>query len=318
MQYKTVINTYLYFLFLICTIYGNSQEVNSLFDFKSNDQGVELFENGKPVFFYQGKPKSSDGKYIANNYLHPLYSLDGVVLTEEFPSDHPYHRGIFWAWHQLYINNEDVGNSWIMENLKQEVVSIKTQEKDSLAELKLQVLWKSLKFEDGLPFVAESTKIIIHPVQNSIRKIDFVIALEALVPNVKIGGSKDEKGYGGFCARLKLFDDLTFTSEEGLVTPKSTQIKAGPWMDFSSNFGSKGKRRGVVILCHPETPNYPASWILRANLSMQNIVFPGKELVALSMEGPLVLYYRLIIHEDEMTNTKIRNLQDEYEQTNLK
>lgn len=310
-------NRYLYILFLIFSIYCNSQETNSPFDFKINNEGVELFEKGRPVFFYQKKPKSSAGKYITNNYLHPLYSLDGVELTEEFPSDHPYHRGIFWAWHQLYISNKRVGDGWIMKNIKQEVVSIQTMKKDSLAELKLQVLWKSSIYEDYLPFVSESTKITIHPTQNSVRKIDFVVALKALVPNVEIGGSEDEKGYGGFCTRLKLSDDLTFTSVQGLVTPKITQMEVGPWMDFTSAFGSEGKRRGVAILCHPQTPNYPAPWILRSKTSMQNIVFPGKELVALSMDHSLILYYRLIIHDGEITQTKIQKLQYEYGQTKI-
>jgi len=80
---------------IIVLISGHSQEKKSTFTFIRNDQGIELSQNGNPVFFYQEKPKSLDGKYICNNYLYPLYSLNGDTLTEEFPVDHPYHRGIF-------------------------------------------------------------------------------------------------------------------------------------------------------------------------------------------------------------------------------
>src|SRR5690554_5839416 len=104
------------------------------FSFKKNEQGIEVRENGKPVFFYQRAPKTLTGEYISNNYLHPLYSLDGDTLTEEFPVDHPYHRGVFWAWHQIYINGKSVGDGWIMENIKQEVVDVQTLKKENFAQ----------------------------------------------------------------------------------------------------------------------------------------------------------------------------------------
>ena len=71
-----------------------------------------------------------------------------------------------------------------------------------------------------------------------IRKIDFEITLKALVNGLQIGGSADQKGYGGFCVRMKLPDSLVFTSENGPVTPRELQVKAGPWMDFSGKFGA--------------------------------------------------------------------------------
>jgi hypothetical protein len=139
----------IFFFLIIFLISGHSQETKSPFTFERNDQGFELLENGKPVFFYQEKPKSLDGKYICNNYLHPLYSLNGDTLTEEFPVDHPYHRGIFWAWHQLYINGKSVGDGWVMENIKQEVTDIQTSVKNHSGQLELKVLWKSPLFENS-------------------------------------------------------------------------------------------------------------------------------------------------------------------------
>lgn len=284
------------FLIIIAFLSCYSQKTKTPFTFEKTVQGVELLENGKPVFFYQEKPKSIDGKYICNNYLHPFYSLNGDTLTEEFPADHPYHRGIFWAWHQLYINGKSVGDGWVMENIKQDVTDVNTASENNSAQLKLSVLWKSLLFENSQPFISEQTTVTVHPRQNSIRTIDFIISLKALVPGVEIGGSDDEKGYGGLCARLKLPKDLTFTSVNGKVTPQLGQVVAGPWMDFSASFGRKGETSGVTILCDPKTPNYPASWILRSETSMQNVVFPGRKRVALPINKPVVLYYQMIVH----------------------
>jgi hypothetical protein len=295
----------------------SSPKTESEFTFKKNDQGVELLENGQPVFFYQKMPKSLDGKYVCNNYLHPLYSLNGDTLTEEFPDDHPYHRGIFWAWHQIYVNHESVGDGWIMENIEQEVVNVKTSNKDQSVLLTVNVLWKSPLYEKNKPFLSENTEIKVHPKENGIRKIDFAISLKALVPEVKIGGSDDEKGYGGLCARVKLPDDLTFTSEEGEVIPQTLQIEAGPYMDFSASFDNTREVSGVSLLCHPETPNYPAPWILRSKTSMQNIVYPGRDPVTIPVDEPVNLYYRMIVHNGNANSINLNSLQSEYENTEV-
>ena len=79
----------------IITVYCPFCEAQkSGFVFKKTDQGIELAENGRQVFFYQNRQKTLSGTYICNNYIHPLYSLDGDTLTEESPADHPYHRGV--------------------------------------------------------------------------------------------------------------------------------------------------------------------------------------------------------------------------------
>ncbi len=82
----------------------------------------------------------------------------------------------------------------------------------------------------------ENTTITVHRLDSGLRKIDFEIKLTAMAPNLQIGGSPDQKGYGGFCIRLNLSDSLVFTSENGPVTPQELQINAGPWMDFSGKF----------------------------------------------------------------------------------
>ncbi|UCF15923.1 MAG: PmoA family protein, partial [Phycisphaerales bacterium] len=69
------------------------------------DQGFLITEGSDNVMVYQRKHKSLDGKYTRANYIHPLYGLDGQVLTEDFPRDHPHHRGVFWAWHQLWLSD---------------------------------------------------------------------------------------------------------------------------------------------------------------------------------------------------------------------
>jgi len=291
------------------SFYANGQ---SNFTFTENGQGIELFEQGRPVFFYRREPKSIDGRYICNNYIHPLFSIDGDTLTEEFPADHPYHRGIYWAWHQIYIDNKSVGNGWVMENISENVTDIHSGIQNKVARLDIEVEWKSSIYQDGKTFIHENTTILVHPLTGGIRLIDFEIRLKALVPGISIGGSDDEKGYGGFCVRMKLPHDIIFTSTNGPVEPQTLQVKAGAWMDFSGTFGKNIKISGIAILSRPDFMNWPVHWILRRETAMQNIVFPGRKRVSISMNNPTVLKYRLIVHNGNDRQANIKKLQKEF------
>jgi hypothetical protein len=81
-----------------------------------SDQGFSITDGEKQVLFYQRKHKSIDGKYTRANYIHPLYGLDGEILTEDFPADHPHHRGVFWAWHQVWLGDKKLGDSWAAQD----------------------------------------------------------------------------------------------------------------------------------------------------------------------------------------------------------
>lgn len=302
-------SVFILILFIAC---GCHPDTGYPFSFKESSEGVELFESGKAVFFYQKALKSLDTRYVCNNYIHPLYSLEGDELTEEFPADHPYHRGIFWAWHQMFINEQSIGNNWIMENISLDVTKLKTSTDKGKARLDIDVNWKSSLWHDENPYMHEHTTILVHRTKG-IRKIDFEIRLKGLTPGLSIGGADDEKGYGGLCLRIKTPEDLTFTSANGTVSPQSTQITAGSWMDFSGTFNPSANKNGIILLCHPTTPNYPQNWILRQSNSMQNIVYPGRERVEIPVDKEIILRYRLIIHKGSHKEIDIPKMKAEYD-----
>ncbi len=284
----------------------------SPFAFTVSDQKIELREDTSMVLVYQKKPKTLTGEYVCNNYIHPLFDLRGNILTEEFPPDHPYHRGVFWAWHQLYADGKRLGDGWTNDSITQEVVKVTARTASDRADIDTHVKWRSLVYGNGKPFMNEHTTITVHKIVSGIRKIDFEIRLTAAVSGLEIGGADDQKGYGGFCVRLRLPDSLVFTSGNGPLTPQEMQIKAGPWMDFSGRFGITPEESGLAILCNPSMPGYPEPWILRQKGSMQNAVFPGRQRISVGMDKDLVLKYRLIIHNGGADSVDLPALLEEY------
>ena len=102
MHYFKSIQARFFFVFF-CYFIINTVVYGQHFSTIKSGEGIEILENGKKVLFYQVRPKSVDGKYERAGFVHPLYSLNGKILTDDMPADHPYHRGIFWAWHQIII-----------------------------------------------------------------------------------------------------------------------------------------------------------------------------------------------------------------------
>ena len=280
--------------------------------------GCLILEGEKKVFFYQRSPKSLEGKFARANYLHPLYDLDGNILTEDFPKDHFHHRGIFWAWHQLSVDGKKLGDSWAADDFSWDVQDVSTWYPDgqSIA-LKVKVLWRSSLWRDGAakpkPLVEETTTIRVLAASRDARKIDFHLRLLALEENMMIGGSEDEKGYGGFSVRIRIPGNPRFTGRTGAIEPKVTAVEAGPWMDLSGSFDGSGKPGGVAILSHPSLPVFPPPWILRKDPGMQNAVYPGRRPVPLSPAKPLDLRYRLVIHRGDAGQAQIDRLQAEFE-----
>ena len=63
--------------------------------------GVRLVRDGRIVWNFE--IDTEDGK----PYVHPLATPSGVVLTDCRPDDHPWHKGLWFAW--KYVNG---ANGW--------------------------------------------------------------------------------------------------------------------------------------------------------------------------------------------------------------
>jgi len=294
--------------FIICvSLQVSAQKFTSV----KTGEGIELRENGKKIFFYQVKPKSVNGKFERAGYIHPLYSLNGNSVTDDSPKDHPYHRGVFWAWHQIILNDKKLAEGWSSENISWIPVDVKVKEKKGTATLSSTVMWKSKLPNDQLTnIIRENTRIKVCAATPRYRILDFDIRLRALVDGLKIGGSEDAKGYGGFCIRLKLPKDITFVSQDKVVTPQETPVTAGPWMDITGSIEDPSlPKSGVIIFANADNKTQP--WILRSVTSMQNVPFPGSTPIDLPKTG-LELKYRVIIHNGEMSKDEIEKLYQGY------
>jgi hypothetical protein len=271
------------------------------FSYKKTTEGIEINENSRPVLFLQTKPKSINGKYERSGYVHPLNDLKGNVITEDMPEDHPYHRGIFWAWHQVVVDGKNVADGWISENIA--FVPGKTQvtKSDKNIIVSFQTTWQVKDSSKGeISVINELSRINIFRANEKYRIIDFSILLKPVVKNVMLGGSDDKKGYGGFCLRLKQPENIQFVSGNKNVEPKEEAVMAGQWMDFKLDGGA------VAVLGYADSSEQHP-WILRNSKSMQNVPYPGRMPAAISAEG-LKLDYTIVVHDGSLGEKEINAL----------
>jgi hypothetical protein len=285
-------------------------QVNAQIKMQKQDDGFLFTENNENVLFYQKEPKSLDGKFERCNYIHPLWGIDGTVLTEDFPADHLHHRGIFWAWHQIWIDGKRIGDGWEIKDFEQKVIEVEYfSKKGGIAVLNTEVNWKSelwKKQGKKVPYLKEKTTISIHPKTGNYRKIDFEISLLALADNLSIGGSEDVKGYSGFSVRMVLPDDVNFIGVNGEIKPQNEAVQSTGYVNVYGSVGKNNNDGGIVMIDNPQNPGYPQPWILRKQRSMQNAAFPGNTKYPVSNQQPLILKYSLLVYSGKLGDKNIQ------------
>ena len=274
--------------------------------FQEEDGKVSLYHGDALIFSYQVETKSQQGQYPRANYIHPLNDFSGNAITEDFPEDHLHHRGIFWTWHQLYLDGQSLADPWMCENISWKVHDLKHQVKKGTAIMTATVDW--LIGEDQQNLVREAVEVTYQREQDHYL-LDFNIKLSSLRDNVSIGGSDDNKGYGGFSPRLALGDQVTFTDASGMVTPENEQVQAGNWM-LVSDIGAD--EADVAIMYHPGSTAALQGWILRAKGSMQNPVWPGRERAVLNQGDQVEMMARLVVFRGKANTQQVENIYQDF------
>ncbi|HIF35027.1 MAG TPA: hypothetical protein EYQ75_25900 [Planctomycetaceae bacterium] len=298
--------------FVVTFHFARIDAAEGLVTVRKTDAGFEFIEDAVAVVSYQREPTERNGKYRRSHYLHPILGLDGEVLTEDFPDDHLHHRGVFWAWHQVVVNNKQLGDAWICSDFHWDVVQAKITSPAPLGRLNLDVHWSSNDYTDELgkriPVVHERAQITVHPRTEHYRIIDVRFSLQPLVEGVAIGGSKDSKGYGGFSVRMKMQPPMQFISAAGELEPTRNAIPGGSWIDIRGPIGRQSKLAGIAILQRSPSPGIPQPWILRRGRSMQNAAYPGRDPVLLPHDKRLEFNYRLVVHQGEVNGEQLKPL----------
>jgi hypothetical protein len=264
----------------------------------SNMSGVYYDEylKANPEVTRNDSTKSSIYSVPRSDYIHPLYGLNGEMLTNDWPDGgHPHHRGIFWAWPEVDYGNQR-GDIYALQRIfARPTGNIEYISGPVFAQIDAENLWM---WEDAIPIVNEQAVIRVYHSAEDSRIIDLTIKLLALKDSVTIA-TRFTNSYGGLNIRMQTPENQEisyFTDEKG-----SNPLRA--WSDFSGIFEGNNLQSGLMVLQHKDNPEYPGEWREYPDLAWVQPTFPTPETrYLLSKKEPLVLRFRMIIHSGGKQN----------------
>ena len=268
--------------------------------------------DGKTVFRYMTK-KPAVTNLTANSVccLYPLNAPSGERAVDFAPGDHRHHRGVFLAWHAT--EGAKPADFWGWGSMAPTENRVITNRSVELAEadgdhavLKVGNDW----MVEENPVIREATTITACR-QKGVNVVDIEFKLTS-TEEVTL----KQTAFGGFCVKGRKEGEAYYTDPGGkVVLPKPHHLKpqtdwpAAAWYDYTIDL-ENGGTVGITVIDHPKNP--PSTWHNLMPIAMINpcIVAPGP--VVLKEGKPLVLRYRLVVHDGPPPVAVIKELSDQW------
>jgi hypothetical protein len=273
-----------------------------------SDKSLKLWDGAHPVLVYNHGVMTSQSAPNAkgrSSYFHPVYGLDGEVLTDDFPKDHENHRGLHWAWPHIMIDDQEV-DLWSLRDIRHEFQRWLTQETNSnSAVLGVENGW----FVGDKRVMREQVKATVYPASAQGRFIDLELTLTPEGRPISLWGAEG-KSYGGLTLRFGPRSKTIVTvpsgrsSEDLLITRLS-------WADLSGDLAGKDNLSGAAVFVHPKHPDYPPTWMTR-EYGLLAVGWPGITPQSLPAGKTVSLRYTIWIHRGVPEPAEIQKAYDGY------
>lgn len=314
-------------------------------NFRMEDDGtaVRTFsdDSGKIFSYNYGVIERKDIQDFRNcrcDYIHPLWGLDGEVLTEDFPRDHYHHHGIFWTWPHVEIDGVEY-DLWMGKNIRQQFERFLACEVGDLLMLDVENSWKTGGYrdekgeirsrEDGKTVMKERVRIRVSPVLKDCRFLDFDFYWTPTDRPVTLRGAEG-KSYGGLTVRYAKGpkNALRILTSEG-EAHEDLPEKPLTWVDVTrqSSEEKSDSWTGAAIFIpksHPGVPaaagndgvssenlTWPPTWLVRF-YGPQCVGWPGVNGQTFYPGETIHLRYRLCVHRGALTCGELEAMYRKY------
>lgn len=273
-----------------------------------NDKSLGLWEAGQPVLVYNHGVQLKPGvpaDRARSAYFHPIYGLDGEVLTDDFPKDHYHHRGLFWAWPHVQIDGRE-HSLWDLRGIEQRFVAwLRQTARPDAAILGLENGW----FVGTNRVMREEVWVRVLPATREGRALDVDLSWTPLGQPVTFTGAAG-KSYGGLTLRYAPATDLVITTPlgNGKEDLAVTRLK---WADLSARFAGAAGPSGASIFIAPDHPDYPPTWLTR-HYGVLCVGWPGVESKTFPADRAIRCRYRVWIHRGAPDQGALQKVYDAY------
>jgi hypothetical protein len=276
------------------------------------EKSLALFEGSHPVLVYNHgviqQPAGVLADRARSTYVHPIYGLDGEVLTDDFPKDHRGHRGLFWGWSHVRIGDHEY-NLWDLRGIEQRFERWLARDAGPFnAVLGVQNGW----YVRDRKVVEEEVWLRATPSAKNERMVDVELRWTPIREPLTLQGAEG-KSYGGLTLRFAPRTNTVITTQLG-QGEKDLLITRLPWADFSARFGGRAETSGTAILVAPDHPDFPPEWMTR-HYGLLAVGWPGVEAKTFPPGETIRCRYRLWIHRGAVTVESMSQAWRGYEQS---
>lgn len=286
------------------------------FDFSIGQKSIALTNNAKTIW------KFNYGKETSKPFFHPVSLVDGTVLTEDRPSDHPWHHALWFTWKFINGVNFWEENREGISKGKTDWSNVKvTPQTDNSAKITLDLTYN---IRGQKPILSEKRAMTVSPPdKNGVYYIDWTSKFTACSDiDVKLDrtpipgepGGRAWGGYAGLSVRMNgKGEKWEVTTEKQPITfEKGTYRGKAQSMEFSGMFD--GKPAGIAILDNPDNLNAPTPWYSIAGKPMK---YFGPAVIChkphtIAAGKTLELKYRVIIHPQKWNAENLKSQLKKY------
>lgn len=245
----------------------------------------------------------SDSRRSRSCYIHPVWGVHGEVLTDDFPSDHYHHHGIFWTWPYVKVGGQ-VYDLWISSDIQQRFSKwLATEAGPVGAVMGVENGW----FVGEQQVATERVWVRAYRSEPDCRAFDITLYIEAGDDAVTLLG-RQKKSYGGLTFRYDVSPRKDATVRvPGKVLGYGAANQSGspdllntrlPWADLTTRIPGAPRRSGAAVFIHPQHPDYPPTWLTRTYGALC-VGWPGVESHTIKANKSIRLDYRIWIHAEE-------------------
>ncbi len=266
-------------------------------------------------------------------FFHPIYGPAGVPVTQngEFPGT---QRGHYWH-HGLFIGHQHVNGISFWEEREGETGRIlhrsflRMDEGPVVGRFVERNLWRT---PVGVDLLDERREVWIYRLPPNQRILDFRLSLKPVDEPVTLGktaynllachvprgmhvadplSAYDLRMYRPSEMRPGVRGGRVVTSE-GEINVERCHATSGArarWVDHSGPVD--GRWQGVAIFDHPLNPRYPVYWLNWNNMT-HGPSFTFAEPYTIDRDRPLVLRYRVYIHDGDAATGRVEQRWQEF------
>ena len=275
---------------------------------------LDEYYKSNPAVDQAGRATSAIYASPRSDYIHPLYGLNGEMLTNDWPDGgHPHHRGIFFGWPEVEYGSKRADIYALQRVFARPTGHITCKNGRDFAEIEAENRWM---WEEKEAIVHAMTTIRAYRASSGERIIDLTLVLNALKDSITIA-TRFTNSYGGLNVRMATPNnqDISSFSDTKNASPQRS------WANFNGIFEGNTRPSGMTILQHKDNPEYPGVWMDYPNLSWIQPTFPTPNTrYALNQNKPLTLCFRLIVHQGAKPDEVVLSKQwdDYHSNKNLK